>query len=138
MGGELFAYVMVGIFVLLVVFVILLGIFYPGTGAEQLDWRPTRSPEQEAANEVDDVAQMLEATNERRARRGLEPLTEEGITQRVHADKREIAKMREQHTLGLELEQVLEARNERRRRRGLPELTLDELRESLGVPPERS
>jgi hypothetical protein len=136
MGGELFAYVMVGIFVLLIVFVILLGIFYPGSGAEQLDWRPTRSHEEEAANEVDDVAQMLEATNERRRRRGLEDLTEEGITQRVHADKREIAKMREQHTLDLELEQVLEARNERRRRRGLPEMTLDELRESLGVPPE--
>src|SRR5688572_3674689 len=118
MGGEIFAYVMVGIFVALVVFVILLGIFYPGTGAEQLQWRPTRTPEQDMENEVDDVAQMLEATNERRARRGLEPLTEEGITQRVHADKREIAKMREQHTLDLELEQVLEARNERRRKRG--------------------
>ena len=137
-SGEIFALVMVGIFVLMVVFVILLGIFYPGSGAEQLGWRPTRTPEQEAANEVDDVAQMLEATNERRVRRGLEPLTEEGITQRVHADKREIAARREQHTLDLELEQVLEARNERRRKRGLPELTLDELRESLGVPPEQA
>ena len=135
-SGEIIALVMVGIFVLLIVFVILLGIFYPGSGAEQLQWRPTRSPEQEAANEVDDVAQMLEATNERR-RRGLPDLTEEGITQRVHSDKLEIARMREQHTLGLELEQVLAARNERRRKRGLPEMTLDELRESLGVPPER-
>ena len=137
-SGELFALVMVAIFVLLVVFVILLGIFYPGTGAEQLGWRPTRTPEQEAANEVDDLAQMLEATNERRRRRGLPDLTEEGITQRVHSDKREIAKMREQHSLDLELEQVLESRNERRRRRGLPDMTLDELRESLGVPPETS
>ena len=135
-SGELFALVMVAIFVLLIVFVVLLGIFYPGSGAEQLGWRPTRTPEQEAANEVDDVAQMLEATNERRRRRGLSDLTEEGITQRVHADKAELAKMREQHTLDLELEQVLESRNERRRRRGLPEMTLDELRESLGVPPE--
>jgi len=135
MGGELFAYVMAGIFVAMIVFVILLGIFYPGSGAEQLQWRPTRTPEQDMENEVDDVAQMLEATNERRARRGLEPLTEEGITQRVHSDKREIAKMREQHTLDLELEQVLEARNERRRKRGLPEMTIEELRESLGVPP---
>ncbi len=136
-SGEIFALVMAGIFVLMIVFVILLGIFYPGTGAEQLQWRPTRTPEQEAANEVDDVAQMLEATNARRRRRGLEDLTEEGITQRVHADKAEIAKRREQHTLDLELEQVLEARNERRRKRGLPEMTLDELRDSLGVPPDR-
>ena len=135
-SGELFALVMIGIFVLLVVFVILLGIFYPGTGAEQLGWRPTRTPEQEAANDVDDVAQMLEATNERRRKRGLPDLTEEGVTQRVHADKRELAKMRERHTLDLELDQVLEARNERRRKRGLPEMTLDELRESLGVPPD--
>ena len=133
MGGEIFALVMAGIFVLMIVFVILLGIFYPGSGAEQLDWKPTRSAETEAANEVDDVQQMLEATNERRIRRGLEPLTEEGVTARVHADKRELAKMREQHTLDLELEQVLEARNGRRRKRGLPEMTMDELRESLGV-----
>ncbi len=135
-SGEIFALVMVGIFVLMIVFVILLGIFYPGSGAEQLQWRPTRSPEQEAHNEVDDVAQMLEAANERRRRRGEPELTEEGITQRVQHDKRELAKMREQHTLELELEQVLEARNERRRKRGLPEMTLDELRESLGVPRE--
>ena len=136
MEGGIFVWIMVGVFVFLIVFVILLGIFYPGTGAEQLQWRPTRTPEQEAANEVDDVQQMLDATNERRRRRGLPDLTEEGITQRVHHDKRELAKMREQHTLDLELEQVLEARNERRRKRGLPEMTLDELRESLGVNPE--
>jgi len=135
-SGELFALVMAGIFVLMIVFIVLLGIFYPGSGAEQLQWRPTRSPEQEAENEVDDVAQMLEATNERRRRRGLPDLTEEGVTQQVHADKRELAKMREQHTLDLELEQVLEARNERRRKRGLPEMTMDELRDSLGVKPE--
>ena len=135
-SGEIFALVMVGIFVLMIVFVILLGIFYPGSGAEQLQWRPTRSSEEEAANEVDDVAQMLEAANERRRRRGDPELTEEGITARVQNDKRELAKMREQHTLGLELEQVLEARNERRRKRGLREMTLDELKDSLGVPPD--
>ncbi len=135
-SGEIFALVMAGIFVAMIVFVILLGIFYPGSGADQLDWKPTRTPEQEAYNEVDDVQQMLDATNERRRRRGLPELTEEGITQRVHADKAEIAKMRDQHTLDLELEQVLEARNERRRKRGLPEMTLDELRASLDVPPE--
>ena len=137
-GGEITMLVMVGIFVAMIVFIILLGMFYPGSGAEQLDWKPTRSAEQEAANEVDDVAQMLEATNERRRRRGAPELTEEGITARVRRDKADIAKMRQQHTLELELEQVLEARNERRRKRGLPEMTLDELRESLGVPPERS
>ena len=135
-SGDYVQWVMVGIFVFMILFILALGVFYPGSGAKQLRWKPTRSDEQEAENEVDDVAQMLEATNERRRRRGAAPLTEEGITQRVHADKREIAKMREQHTLDLELEQVLEARNERRRKRGLPEMTIDELRESLGVKPE--
>ncbi len=133
MNGQIFMWVMVGVFVLLVVFILLLGIFYPGTGADQLDWKPTRSDEQEAENEVDDVAQMLEATNERRRRRGLPDLTEEGITQRVHRDQREIAARRDQHTLDEELEQVLEARNARRRKRGLPEMTMDELRASLGM-----
>ena len=50
-----FVAVMVGIFVLLVVGVILLGVFYPGSGAEQLDWRPTRSAEVEYQNEIDDL-----------------------------------------------------------------------------------
>ena len=62
---------MVGIFLLMVVFVVLLGIFYPGSGAEQLDWQPTRTPELRPQNEVDDVQQMLDATNERRGKRGL-------------------------------------------------------------------
>src|SRR3712207_4449478 len=132
-SGEIFALVMAGIFVLLILFVILLGVFYPGSGGEQLHLKPTPPAGIQGAHEVDDVQQMLDATHERRRRRGLPELTEEGITQRVHEDKRELAKMREQHTLDLELEQVLEARNERRRKRGLPEMTIDELRESLGV-----
>ena len=52
--------------VLMVLAVLALGQWYPGSGAEQLDWKPTRSPELEAQNEIDDVAQMLEAQNERR------------------------------------------------------------------------
>jgi hypothetical protein len=57
----------------LVVFVLLLGRFYPGSGAEQLDWRPTRSPEVEARNEADDVDQMRAAIEDlRRARAARE------------------------------------------------------------------
>ena len=43
-----------------------LGRWYPGSGAEQVDWKPTRSPELEAELELDDVDQMLEAQNARR------------------------------------------------------------------------
>ena len=37
---------------------------------EILDWKPTRSPEVEAENEIDDVEQMIAAQNELRRRRG--------------------------------------------------------------------
>ena len=87
MGGEVFVWAMVGLFAFLVVFVILLGIFYPGSGAEQLDRRPTRSPEVEAENEIDDLAQMLTATNAKRRARGLDDLTEDDMHARVHEDE---------------------------------------------------
>ena len=77
--------VVVGL-VLLVLAVLALGQFYPGSGAEQLDWKPTRSPQVEAQNEVEDIAQMLEAQNERRRRRGLPDRTEEEIAAEVRRD----------------------------------------------------
>jgi hypothetical protein len=55
--------VVVGIF-------LAIGKWYPGTGADQIDWRPTRSVETEVQNELDDVEQMLAAQNELRRRLG--------------------------------------------------------------------
>ena len=55
-----------------------IGKYYPGSGAEQVDWRPTRSPELEAELELDDVDQMLEAQNERRRASGRPEITEAG------------------------------------------------------------
>ena len=138
MGGELFAYVMVGIFVLLVVFVILLGIFYPGSGAEQLGWKPTRSPELEAQNEIDDLDQMLEAASARRRRRGDKELTEDTMYARVQEDRRLRDKMREDHLADAELRDLLAARNAKREAKGLPAMSLEELRASLDVPPPSS
>lgn len=80
-----------GLFVLAV---LLLGRFYPGSGAEQLDWRPTRSPELEAANEVDDLDQMREAVNRRRRARGQAELTEGDLRARVAEDLAETQRMR--------------------------------------------
>jgi hypothetical protein len=74
--------------VLMVLAVLALGQWYPGSGAEQLDWKPTRSPELEAENEIDDVAQMLEAQNERRRRRGAPERTEEEIAEEVSREQR--------------------------------------------------
>jgi hypothetical protein len=65
-----------------------LGRYYPGSGAEQIHWRPTRSPELEAQLELEDLDQMLEAQNERRRRTGRPELTEEQINAQVEEDER--------------------------------------------------
>ena len=129
-GGPL-ALFMVCLFVGLIVFILLLGWFSPRSGAQILDWKPTRSPEVEAQNEVDDVAQMLAGVNRRRRARGARELTEQRLEAEVRAEQRAQAERRDAHLLDTELREVLDARNARRRRRGEPELTLDELRASL-------
>jgi hypothetical protein len=65
-----------------------LGRWYPGSGAEQVDWRPTRSPEVEAELELDDVDQMLEAQNARRRASGRPERTEADIRAQVAEDER--------------------------------------------------
>ncbi len=86
--------VMVGM-VGIIVAILLLGLYHPRTGAEILDWKPTRSPEAEAQNELDDVAQMIAAQNEMRRRRGAAEITEEEIEERVRADREELKRWRE-------------------------------------------
>ena len=75
--------------------VLLLGVFSPRTPRDILDWKPTRSPEAEAENELDDVQQMLAAQNELKRRRGAPELTEEEIEARVRADRELMKKWRE-------------------------------------------
>lgn len=82
-----FVAIVVGGLALLIIAVLALGWFYPGSGAEQLDWRPTRSPELEAQNEVDDHVQMLDAINARRRARGMADLDPEEIDRRVAEDR---------------------------------------------------
>jgi hypothetical protein len=89
-----FALIMLGGVAGLVVVLLLLGRFYPGSGAQQLDWRPTRSAEVEVQNEIDDVDQMREAVNRRRRARGEAELTEEDIRARVAADQAEVRRLR--------------------------------------------
>jgi hypothetical protein len=55
--------------------------------AELVDWKPTRSPEVEAQNEIDDVRQMVEAQNEMRRRRGAPALDEERLRAEVQAEE---------------------------------------------------
>jgi hypothetical protein len=67
-----------------------IGKWYPGSGADVLDWKPTRSLEDEIQLELDDIDQMLEAQNERRRRSGRPELTEEGMRAEVEAAQREL------------------------------------------------
>ena len=63
----------------LIVTVVLLGVFSKRSALDILDWKPTRSPEVEAENEVDDIEQMVAAQNELRRRRGKPERTLEEI-----------------------------------------------------------
>ena len=126
---------------ILVIGLLLIGRFYPGSGADVLDWKPTRSPEVEAQNEIDDIEQMLAAQNERRRRKGLPERTEEQVQADVDASRREIAERgdklraeRDAASLEGEIEHALAHTNARRRRKGLPELTPEEYRAKLDDP----
>ncbi len=114
----------------------LLGRFYPGSGTEALRWQPTRSPEQEIQNEIDDLDQMLEAANRRRRARGVAELTEDSITAQVNESVGEDVKRREEYLADLEVVQMLDIKNKRRARKGLPPLTLEEYKASIGLGDE--
>jgi hypothetical protein len=59
---------------------------------ELVDWKPTRSPEVEAQNEIDDVRQMVEAQNEMRRRRGAPELDEKEL--RAEVEEEELDRLR--------------------------------------------
>ena len=77
-----------GIVAFMVGVLLVVGHFYPGTSADLIDWKPTRSPEVEAQNEIDDIRQMLEAQNEMRRRRGVPEITEADLQAKVAEDER--------------------------------------------------
>ena len=55
--------------------------------ADLLDWKPTRSPEVEAQNEIDDVQQMIDAQNVLRRKRGAEEITEADVQRQAQEDQ---------------------------------------------------
>jgi hypothetical protein len=75
-------------FIVAIGLLLALGRWYPGSGADQVDWRPTRSPELEAELELDDVDQMLEAQNARRRASGRPERTEEDVRKQLDEDER--------------------------------------------------
>src|SRR3712207_4156659 len=77
--------VMVALALLLLIF-LGIGKWYPGTGADVLDWQPTRSYEDEIRLEIEDIDEMLEASNERRRRTGRPELTEDQVRGEVERE----------------------------------------------------
>jgi hypothetical protein len=107
-----FIFATLGMVALIVLLLVLLARAYPGSGADLVDWRPTRSPELEAELEIEDVQQMLDAQNEMRRRRGADEVSAEDVDRWVEEDEA----VREQARKGLgphpqkdDLEDELEA-----------------------------
>jgi hypothetical protein len=88
-----FALVMLGLVAAMLLVLLALGRFSPGSGAQQLDWRPTVAPE--AQNEIDDLDQTGEAVNARRRARGQDELTDDELHERIAGDRRIVRKPRE-------------------------------------------
>lgn len=71
----------------IVVVLVLLARAYPGSGSDLLDWNPTRSFEDEARLETEDIQQMIEAQNEMRRRRGKPDLTRADASRMAREDE---------------------------------------------------
>jgi hypothetical protein len=77
-----------GLLVLLFLIMVALARVFEGHSvADFLDWKPTRSPEVEAQNEVDDISQMIEAQNVLRRKRGAEEITEADVYRQAREDQ---------------------------------------------------
>jgi hypothetical protein len=96
----------------IVLILVLLGRAYPGSGADLLDWKPTRDYETELQLEQDDISQMLKAQNEYRRRRGAPELTEDDVQRMAQEDNRVRASSR-----GADQASVAELEQELRERR---------------------
>ena len=70
-----FMFVTLGAIAFFVLMLVLVARQYPGSGADLVDWKPTRDIETEVQLEMDDVQQMLDAQNEMRRRKGKPDLT---------------------------------------------------------------
>jgi hypothetical protein len=84
-----FIFLTVGMLALIVGVLLVIGHFHQGSSAALVDWKPTRSPEVEVQNEIDDVQQMLDAQNEMRRRRGAAEVDEAALRAEVEAEELE-------------------------------------------------
>ncbi|HEY2258652.1 MAG TPA: hypothetical protein VGH45_03020 [Solirubrobacteraceae bacterium] len=133
---DAFAIVLLGALAVLILWVWILGKFYPGSGLEQLGLRSARQITEEREElEAEDLTQMLAAHNERRRRRGQPEVTVGDLERQVHDDLNDMQRRRQQYLADRDLDQLLEATNARRRARGLPERTRDDVKREFGGDP---
>ena len=84
---DTFPIIVVGGLLIFVGLLVLLARLYPGTGADLLDWGPSRSYEHEIELEMQDVEQMLEAQNAYRRKRGEREISEDEFREGVARDE---------------------------------------------------
>ena len=97
--------------VVIVGILVLIGHAYPGSGADLLDWKPTRDYETELELERDDISQMLAAQNEYRRKRGASEITALDAERMAQEDNRVRSRSR-----GLDQESLDELDKELRER----------------------
>ncbi|MGI9185129.1 MAG: hypothetical protein ACR2GZ_09245 [Solirubrobacteraceae bacterium] len=134
---DAFAIVILGAIVALVLWVWMLGRYFPGSGLEQLGLRSANQiVEDREALEAEDLSQMLAAHNERRRRRGKPEVSVADLEMQVMNDFQDQQRRRESYMADRELDELLEATNARRRARGLPERTREEAQREFGSGPD--
>jgi predicted nucleic acid-binding Zn-ribbon protein len=94
---NIFTIIVITGFAGMIIAILLLGLYHPKSGAEILDWKPTRSVELEVQNDIDDLDQMVAAQNALRARHGKAPRNEEDIEAEVRRHKREMDEYAERY-----------------------------------------
>jgi Na+-transporting methylmalonyl-CoA/oxaloacetate decarboxylase gamma subunit len=128
-----FAIVLLAVLAILVLWVWILGRANQGRSMEPFGLRSARQiTEAREELEAEDLAQMLEAHNARRRRRGEDEMTVADLERRVMQDVSEQRRRREAYLADRELEELLEATNARRRARGLPDRTREEVQREYG------
>lgn len=128
-----FVLALAGFLIAMVIALLLIGRFYPGSGLEQVGMRSAREiVERREELEAEDLDQMLAAHNERKRRRGEPEVTLDQLEMRVADDQRELRRRREEYAADQDLDELLEATNARRRARGLPERTREEVQREYG------
>jgi hypothetical protein len=130
---DAFALVLLGGLAALILWIWLLGRYYPGSGLEQVGLRCAREIcETREALEAEDLDQMLAAHNARRRARGEPEVTVADIELRVMNDLGEQRRRSAEYLADRELDELLEVTNARRRARGLPERSREDVRREFG------